>query len=65
MTDLERLDACIATIRALRVLRWCQEWPSAHPESPGRPRFVREFEAQHGPAPESAERVVDPRKAAK
>jgi hypothetical protein len=59
MSDIERITRCAHALRALRVVRWCHEWPPGHPESPMRPRFVREFEDKHGEAPASAERLLD------
>lgn len=53
-----RLARCAEAVRALRVLRWSLEWPAGHSERPASPRFVSEFEAIHGAAPESALRVL-------
>lgn len=56
---LARFDQIIIAVRALRVQRWCLEWPRGHAERPTVPRFVTEFERQHGPAPDSAERILE------
>jgi hypothetical protein len=53
-----RLCRCIEATRALRVLRWSLEWPAGHSERPATPVWVRRFEAAHGAAPASAERVL-------
>ena len=53
-----RIASCLTSVRAMRVLRWCHEWPVGHSERPHAPAWVREWERVHGPAPESAERVV-------
>ena len=53
-----RLSALVNVCRAIRVRRWCLEWPRGHAERPRPPGFVAEFERVHGPAPASAERVL-------
>lgn len=58
MTDSDRLARCSSILRAIRVIRWCVGWPNGHPDAPNRPRFVLEFEDQHGEVPASAERVL-------
>ena len=55
MTTAQTLDQCIETVRAMRVLRFTNEYPPGHSESPKRPKFVRDWEEKHGPAPKSAE----------
>lgn len=54
-----RIARCREVIAALRVRRWCWEWPPTHRDAPPRPEFVRAFETAHGPAPESAQRILD------
>lgn len=57
-TPTQRLDAIALGILAIRVRRWRWEWPATHGDTPTPPLFVVAFEAQHGPAPGSAERVL-------
>ena len=54
-----RIADCVDTVRAVRVVNHYLSWPRKHPEAPSpRPEFVRDFEAEHGPAPTSAEIVL-------
>ena len=58
-STLARIEDCIDTIRAVRVLNHLASWPKGHSEAPHpRPAYVRDFEAEHGPAPASAEIVL-------
>ena len=51
-----RIEDCVDTICAVRVLNHYLSCPRKHPEAPSpRPEFVRDFEREHGPAPTSAE----------
>lgn len=60
MDDItQRIGKLTQTIRALRVLRWSREWPQGHTDRPQAPRWVKAWEEQHGPAPESAERFLE------
>lgn len=43
----------------MRVQRHCIEWPRGHMDAPSVPSFVKAFEAEHGPLPESANRIID------
>lgn len=41
---IARLDALIASVRAMRAERWLREWPAGHPERPNRePDYVIEY----------------------
>jgi len=60
LETMEKLGRLIEEVRAMRVVRWCHEWPMHHSEMPALPDFVAEFQAAHGPVPESAKRLLNP-----
>lgn len=55
-SDIRRMQL---RLRALRVLRASMEYPSGHPERAHLPGYVRTWESEMGPAPESARRVLE------
>lgn len=57
--DLNRVTSCLLRVRAMRVYRKACEYPVGHPERDHFPKFVRDWESQFGPAPESAVSVLD------
>ncbi len=59
MTTHERIARLALGIQALKVLRWRWQWPPGHSDAPPTPDWVADFEAAHGPAPASADRVLD------
>lgn len=58
-------DACVRVarlkhiVRASRVLKASMEYPVGHSQRCLLPRFVAEWERDHGPAPASAERFLE------
>jgi len=54
-----RLDRLELAVAALKARRWRERWPVGHGDEPTTPTHVLAFEKRHGPAPTSAERVLD------
>lgn len=59
LEDLNRVTACLLRVRAMRVYRNASEYPVGHPERDHFPKFVRDWESDWGPAPQSAEAILD------
>ena len=54
-----RVDRLELAVAALKARRWRMEWPPGHMDAPPTPAHVLAFEERHGPAPGSAERVLE------
>ena len=55
---VRRISRLVTLARAIRVLRASLEYPVGHPERVKLPPWVGEWERQHGPAPASAEQIL-------
>lgn len=54
----DRVHRPANAVAALRVVRWCAEWPPTHRDAQPRPDFLLTFERRHGPGPASADRAL-------
>lgn len=61
--NLERVTRTLNMTRAMRALRWWTEWPPGHAEAPFPPQHVRDFQAEFGALPDSANRMLENGKA--
>lgn len=55
---VDRVTMLRDRVRAMRALRWWNEWPLGHSDRHQPPRHVTDFQIEFGTLPESAEKML-------